>query len=465
MKKLLSIILALAMAACLLAGCGGNTNTPSDDADKPAPSEAQPQDSTDQKDPKDDGIATTFSTDQVIELDFWHCISNPTHLEILNGLVDGFNETVGKEKGIHVTAYAQGSQYDLDAATIGAIKAGTIPNVSLSVPSYTAAYLPADCVVDLTPYVYNEEIGIEDLDDFYPSFLEQGKEYPQEGMYSLPIHMKAEVLYYNVNFFEEHGLTAPTTWEELIETSRKITEITGKPAFGWDSLASAFITLSLEKGGQFADKEGNIGFLEQDEISKEVIGLWQDCIDEGIWRTAGEDGFFSGPFANEIVQMYIGVSTESSWINQKAVEGLRWAAAPIPYFADKGISAAFQEGHVIEILSQDKDPDEILASWFFVKYMTSYEANLATACGSGYMPIRKSVAESDAYQTWCQENNNFASYVATQSADSYYILPAFVTDTYTAAGLWSEIKVMMGNILDNGMDADAALDALKVQFQ
>lgn len=186
MKKLLSIILALAMAACLLAGCGGNTNTPSDDADKPAPSEAQPQDSTDQKDPKDDGIATTFSTDQVIELDFWHCISNPTHLEILNGLVDGFNETVGKEKGIHVTAYAQGSQYDLDAATIGAIKAGTIPNVSLSVPSYTAAYLPADCVVDLTPYVYNEEIGIEDLDDFYPSFLEQGKEYPQEGMYSLP---------------------------------------------------------------------------------------------------------------------------------------------------------------------------------------------------------------------------------------------------------------------------------------
>ena len=55
--------------------------------------------------------------------------------------------------------------------------------------------------------------------------------------------------------------------------------------------------------------------------------------------------------------------------------------------------------------------------------------------------------------------------MATQSADSYYILPAFVTDTYTAAGLWSEIKVMMGNILDNGMDADAALDALKVQFQ
>ncbi len=459
MKKLLSIILALAMTACLLAGCGGNGNTPPADPNPPASSDDQPQDG-----PEDGGIATTFSTDGVIELDFWHCISNPTHLEILNGLVDSFNETVGKEKGIHVTAYAQGSQADLDATTIGAIKAGTIPNVTLSVPSYTAAYLPADCVVDLTPYVYHEEIGIEDLDDFYPAFLRQGEEYPQEGLYSLPIHMKAEVLYYNVNFFEENGLTVPATWEELIETSRKITAITGKPAFGWDSLASAFITMSLEKGGQFADKEGSIGFLEQDEISKEVIGLWQDCISEGIWRTAGEDGFFSGPFANEIVQMYIGVSTESSWINQKAVEGLRWAAAPIPSFADKGISAAFQEGHVIEILSQDKNPDEILASWFFIKYMTSYEANLATACGSGYMPIRKSVAESEAYQSWCQENNNFASYVATQSADSYYILPAFVTDTYTAAGLWSEIKVMMGSILDNGVDVDTALDTLKVQF-
>lgn len=458
MKKLLSIILVSALVLGLLAGCASTGNNKSSDQPPPASNGGSDK-------PEDGGIATVLQTDQTIELEFWHCISNPTHMEILTGLVEGFNDTVGKEKGIHVTAYAQGSQYDLDAATIGAIKAGNIPHVTLSVPSYTAAYLPADCVVDLTPYVYNEEIGLEDVEDFYDAFFRQGQAYPQEGLYSLPIHMKAEVLYYNAGFFEEHGLKAPATWEELIETSRAITAITGKPAFGWDSLASAFTTLSLEKGGEFADKDGRIGFFDHDDISREVIGLWQDCIAEGIWRTAGEDNFFSGPFANEIVQMYIGVSTESSWINQKAVEGLRWEAVPIPSFADHGIHAAYQEGHVIEIMSRDKNPDEILASWFFVKYMTSYEANLATACGSGYMPIRKSVAESEAYQSWCEENNNYASYVATQSADAYYDLPAFVTDTYTAAGLWAELKVMMGSILDNGVDADTALQTLKAQFQ
>lgn len=462
MKKILSVILALAMVACLFAGC--STEAEKEPSGTPPTNGSASNDATGGNEPSD-GISTTFSTNEVIELDFWHCISNATHLEILNKLVDDFNATVGAEKGIHVTAYAQGSQADLDATVMGAIKAGTVPNVTLSVPSYTAAYLPADCVVDLTPYVYNEEVGIEDIDDFYESFFRQGSEYPQEGLYSLPIHMKAEVLYYNVNFFEEHNLEVPSTWEELIETCRKIKEITGKPAFGWDSLASAFVTLSLEKGGEFADKEGNLNFLKHDDISKEVIKLWQDCIAEGIWRTAGEDNFFSGPFANEIVQMYVGVSTESSWINQKAVEGLKWAAAPIPSFEGSDVKATFQEGHVIEILSQDKNPDEILASWYFLKYMTSYEANLATACGSGYMPIRKSVAESEEYQNWCKENNNYASYVATQSSDFYYILPAFVTDTYTASGVWSEIKVMMGSILDNGVDVDTALNNLKAQFQ
>ena len=225
MKKILSLILAFAMVVCLFAGCSTETDN---EPEKTSPTN---NDSTTNGTPGGDepsgGISTTFSTDEVIELEFWHCISNATHLEILTGLVDNFNATIGAEKGIHVTAYAQGSQADLDATLMGAIKAKNVPNVTLSVPSYTAAYLPAGCVVDLTPYVYNEEVGIDDIDDFYESFFRQGSEYPQEGLYSLPIHMKAEVLYYNVNFFEEHNLEVPTTWEELIETSRTITGITG----------------------------------------------------------------------------------------------------------------------------------------------------------------------------------------------------------------------------------------------
>ena len=66
------------------------------------------------------------------------------------------------------------------------------------------------------------------------------------------------MLYYNTAFFEENGLTVPATWDELIETSKKIHEITGAPAFGWDNLAGSFMTLVKQYGGRYTDPEGNI---------------------------------------------------------------------------------------------------------------------------------------------------------------------------------------------------------------
>ena len=77
----------------------------------------------------------------------------------------------------------------------------------------------------------------------------------QGGIYSLPIHSYSEVLYYNKTFFAEHGLSVPTTWDELVETCRAIRDITGAPAFGWDNLAGSFMTLLLQNGGRYTDHE------------------------------------------------------------------------------------------------------------------------------------------------------------------------------------------------------------------
>lgn len=400
-----------------------------------------------------------------VELKFWHCISNTTHLSILNQLIDDFNSGIGAEKGIKVTPTAQGSTADLYNATVGAIKANTAPDVLMTTPGHTADYLMADCVVDLTPYINDPDVGMTDIEDFYESFWEQGCSYEKEGMYSLPIHMKAEVLYYDVDFFTEHNLTVPSTWDEMIETSRAITEITGEPAFGWDSMASALVTMCLQQGAEFTTSNGEILLFDSEEIMYDVIQTWQNCVDEGIWRLAGEDKLFSGPFANRIIPMYIGVTTESAWIVQKqADDNFHWAAVPIPQY-NSDTPAVFQEGHCIEILNQSNDPEKIYASWEFIKYMTSHDANLATACGSGYMPIRKSVAVDPVYLKYIEESGNTALVAGTEQADAYYISPAFVTDTYTSVGLWTELQNMMSNILTNGVSPEDALTQLIAEFQ
>ena len=56
----------------------------------------------------------------------------------------------------------------------------------------------------------------------------------------------------------DSGLTVPTTWEELAETSAKIQAITGKPAFGTDYPADMFITLTKQFGGDYTNVKGEL---------------------------------------------------------------------------------------------------------------------------------------------------------------------------------------------------------------
>ena len=310
-RKLISVSLALALGLSL-AACGS----------KPAPSGAETP----------AGELGTLSGP--VELQFWHSISNQNHLKVLEGLVEEFNETIGAEKGITVVPTFNGSSSELYSSVVGAIKAGSAPDVTLALRPYVADYLQTDYVVNLEPYITDPNVGMTDYEDIFEGLREANSSYAKEGIYSLPIHSYSEVLYYNKTFFAEHGLSVPTTWDELVETCRAIRDITGAPAFGWDNLAGSFMTLLLQNGGRYTDQNGNLYFATEDsDITLKVLQMWQDNVNEGIWRTAGEDQFFSGPFANEMIPMYIGDSVEASYIPDKNPE-LDWGTAPVPQVSE-----------------------------------------------------------------------------------------------------------------------------------
>ena len=289
MKKIVSLFLAMTMALSL-AACGSKTGEQA-----AAGSGTQ----------KEDTLVKEISSP--VEIQFWHSISNPVHAEILENLIKEFNDTVGQEKGITVVPTFNGSSSELYSNVIAAIKAGNAPDVTLALRPYVADYLQTDYVVDLAPYISDPDVGISDYNDIFEGLRNANSNYEKEGTYSLPIHSYSEVLYYNVDFFEKNNLTVPTTWDEMVDTCSKIREITSAPAFGWDNLAGSFMTLVKQFGGRYTDQNGNIYFANEDaDVALKVLNLWKDNVDRGIWRTAGEDMFFSGPFANEQIPMYIG---------------------------------------------------------------------------------------------------------------------------------------------------------------
>ena len=128
-KKIVSLLLAGVMVLSMTA-CGSKGEE-----------ETKKQEKTE--------IVTEIS--EPIELQYWHSISNPIHLEVLENLVEEFNETVGKEKNISVVPTFNGSSADLYSNVIAAIKAGTAPDVTLALRPYVADYLQTEYVVELAP--------------------------------------------------------------------------------------------------------------------------------------------------------------------------------------------------------------------------------------------------------------------------------------------------------------------------
>ncbi|MBQ5887334.1 MAG: hypothetical protein IIW82_06770, partial [Clostridia bacterium] len=78
------------------------------------------------------------------------------------------------------------------------------------------------------------------------------------------------------------------------------------------------------------------------------------------------------------------------------------------------------------------NPQEVIASWLFVKYLTTsvdFQAEFAMA--SGYVPVLKSVAENEGYADFLSKANGgnyiaaLSAKVCLEQADAYYTSPAF----------------------------------------
>ncbi len=458
MKRKWFHLAVVAMLVFGLAACNGTAPSQSSQPAAPAETASSPSSSGNTSPPQSEaGSGYTISDPVTIEL--WHPISNPVHAEVLDAMIAEFNSGIGAEKGITVNATLQGNTAELATNVVAALRAGNAPDVTMGYRINVADYLQTDYVVDLTPYINDPEVGIKDLNDFFPTLLTGGNSYGKEGMFSLPIHSFTELMYYDKDFFADNNLAVPTTWEEVEDISRKITAITGKPAFGWDNLSSSFIDLVLQHGGSFTTPQGDMPFIE-DPVTLDVLKMWQDNVNEGIWRTAGEDMFFSGPFANGVVQMFVGDSVEASYISDKN-PALNWSAAALPQ-AGGSTPAAITGGHVILALNSTGNADKEYASYELIKFLTSTEANLQVVQITGYLPIRQSVVDNAGYQNYVAQSGGKgdAQRVGVEQSSAYVYEPVFSSGNKTSSAVNAAVKQMMQAVAETGAAPETALGDL-----
>lgn len=432
MKKLLTLLLSVGLvfsvAACAEEAAPAPTPTP---APTPAPAPSEPGTSTPAPTP-----ARTLP--QGITIEFWHSMSGPNG-EAVQYLVDRFNAE--NEYGITVNATYQGGYNDAHRKVTAALVAGEYPNIGQAYGNNVVTYFPSGQVVQLDEFIFDPNWGIQEFEDVIAGYREESSAFEDGKFYTLPFSKSTEVLYYNPDFFNKEGLwadrqgpvfTPPTTWAELEATAKAITEITGKPSFGYDSIANLFITWTQQNGGEYTrivdlngnpipDVEGRIRFNNAQAV--EAVEFFARGVEEGYFRVAGDDRYLSGPFVSGDVMMYIG-STSGSVFNQSDL--FDYGAAQVPFGKQRKV---IQQGANFFMLNHGAD--ENLAAFTFLNWVMETEQTAEWAMRSGYLPVRESARELPVYKEFLDSNVNPTKNIGASYNSSDYIYDAIFAESFS----------------------------------
>lgn len=416
-----------------------------------------------------------------VTINFMTNIYNDGEVKMIEDIIAKFE---AKYTNINVEYTKSGQYYQIDEELNKLLATpDRLPNMAVCYPDYVVGYMSSanHPVLDMAPYMENEIYGYGHdylnngkaendtvLSDVNKQFLDEGRNYSEEGTFSLPWYKNSEALFYNYDVLNDvlgEGNYNLTNWEDIIAAGRKLlnSEITVyqslglddennayyepktiewqkgvKTPIGYDSNDNLYITFSEMMGIPYTgnedlNKDGHINKSEAvlfyDETTKtadpnavKLVEMLKSWYDEGLITTTEmlakntnnpNDGIWNYYQYSQESLIYINGSKNAQYC---AFDSFRGDVLPTPVIdkgmiedghmtSKKGNSKAMSQG--ANIVFFDHDPAENLASWLFYKFLTNTENSASTAVSVASMPVRSSSYDTDTMKTAMSEADNF----------------------------------------------------------
>ena len=445
MKKIISVLLILVMLMGLMSACGGSSPEKAEDI------ETKPQ-ATSPEGKEEPAVIGNFAVPEVgydgseVTVTFYHTMGQNLR-DVLDAYIVEFNKLY---PNIHIEHSQVGGYDDVRDQISTEITVGAQPNIAYCYPDHVAMYNLADAVVTLDELIKStievgrangttEVLGLteDQIADFIEGYYNEGKQFGDGLMYTLPLSKSTEVLYYNKTFFEANGLTVPTTWEELEAVCAKIKELDPESIpLGYDSEANWFITMCEQYGSPYTSATGD-HYLFNNEQNRAFVKKFNEWYRKGYVTTQTLYGAYtSGLFvASEGTRSYMSIGSSAGATHQRPDKvnneyPFEVGIATIPQ-VDASNPKVISQGPSLCIF-QKENPQEVIASWLFVKFLTTtveFQAEFGMA--SGYVPVLKSVGENPVYAAYLEsaDGGNYISALAAkvclEQEHAYYTSPAF----------------------------------------
>ncbi|MBM7453106.1 ABC-type glycerol-3-phosphate transport system substrate-binding protein [Acholeplasma morum] len=397
-------------------------------------------------------IPTELTTDP-ITISFWHSNGDSIEAELKKYALS----FQAKYPNITVEVIKKEQSYsELKNTVVKAAGTGGLPNLVQSYPDHVMEYLTYNALLSVSPYYAHPVHGYSTTDakdsfaDLIGSYRTENSQYTKDGdFYALPFNKSTEVLAYNKTVYDRLVAAGkapaefPSTWQDIIALAPAYREIANSyfkenqtfvnthgsqsqkalftddnvklmtekfVPFSYDSTDNAFITLTRQWGGEYTGIDENrngvikfdnaqtrsmLQFFYDNKTAITVPGNWGDSY-----------SYASDIFKNGFTFITIGstggirynapilVTNEGAGIDQYLFEV---GVAPMPYNKEMPENwTAIQQGTNISITSAGTEQQK-LASWYFLKHLTSYDVQLDFSMKIGYSPVRTSVYSDPAF--------------------------------------------------------------------
>ena len=399
MKKLLSVILALALLLSL-SGCHGSVDREVFD------------------------IPEEFDTSRNYEITFWaKNDTNITQVNIYKKAIEDF-QALYPNITVNLRLYTDYGRIYSDVITN--IATNTTPNVCITYPDHIATYMTGEnVVVPLDDLLVDSKYGLggsevrfdsPEMEEIIPKFLQECV--IDNQYYAIPYMRSTEVCYVNKTYVEALGFELPEklTWEFVWEVSEAAMAkdedgnflVNGQKTmlpFIYKSTDNMMIQLLAQTGADYSTAAGEIGIFN--DTTRELLLEIAEHVETKAFNTFKLAGYPAN-FLNAGQCIFAVDSTAgATWMGSDAplldipeenLVQFETVVMEIPQY-DTENPKMISQGPSICIFNKE-DPQEVLASWLFAQYMLSNEVQIAYSQTEGYAPVTTKAQNSEEYQEY-----------------------------------------------------------------
>jgi multiple sugar transport system substrate-binding protein len=335
---------------------------------------------------------TAPAPDGITRVTLWHGVNPPPNRDVLQTLVDQFNQT---HADIEVEALYIGQGDQQIPKILAAVVGNAPPDLLWYAPMITGQLVELGAIRSLDDWYTEERLALLD-----PA-LERAIAF-EDHYWSVPFGVNNVGVFYRPSLFEAAGITElPQTWDEFRQVAQQLTDPTADPP-------RQGLLLPLGKGEWTvfmwlpfcwsADGElqmdGKLNLVSEGAIA--ALDFWQTLVSDGSAKLSQpERGYELSDFLAGKVAMQL----TGPWTLQELQStGVDFAVMPIPSAQHPSTAIGGENLFVFQTT-----PDQEAAALELTDFLLSETAQTQWAIGTGYLPVNLRSRQSQDYQTFVDE--------------------------------------------------------------